>query len=136
MIGVAVGGLVMLIILIRSSVRSQIKNYDLIQRKERMEGELQVASKIQRALVPDPLRSFTERKDLDMAATIIPAKEVGGDLYDFFIRARCRRDLSRLHTLRGFRIRDPCRCFRYLRCLVHDLVQYVHCRSSPVSFRL
>jgi Serine phosphatase RsbU, regulator of sigma subunit len=78
-------GLVMLIILIRSSVRSQMKNYDLIQRKERMEGELQVASKIQRALVPDPLRSFTERKDLDMAATIIPAKEVGGDLYDFFI---------------------------------------------------
>ena len=79
-------GLIMLIILLRASVRSQIKNLDLVQRKERMEGELQVASKIQRAMVPDPLRSFTERNDLDMAASIIPAKEVGGDLYDFFIR--------------------------------------------------
>ena len=79
-------GLIMLIVLIQAAVKSQKKNYDLIQRKERMEGELQVASRIQRALVPDPHRSSMERDDLDMAASIIPAKEVGGDLYDFFIR--------------------------------------------------
>ena len=79
-------GLVMLIILLRSSVRSELRNNELIQRKERMEGELRVASRIQRSMVPDPLKSVTERNDLDMSAAILPAKEIGGDLYDFFIR--------------------------------------------------
>lgn len=79
-------GLIMLIILLRASVRSQLKNTELNQRKERMEGELRVASKIQMSMVPDPGKSFPERQDLDIAASIIPAKEVGGDLYDFFIR--------------------------------------------------
>ena len=79
-------GLIMLIILLRASVRSQLKNTELRQRKERMEGELRVASRIQMSMVPDPGKSFPERDDLDMAASIIPAKEVGGDLYDFFIR--------------------------------------------------
>ena len=79
-------GLIMLIILLRASVRSQLKNTELSQRKERMEGELRVASRIQMSMVPDSGKSFPERDDLDMAASIIPAKEVGGDLYDFFIR--------------------------------------------------
>ena len=79
-------GLVMLIIILRYSVRSELKNNELIQRKERMEGELRVASRIQMSMVPDPIKSFTERNDLDMSASIIPAKEIGGDLYDFFIR--------------------------------------------------
>ena len=79
-------GLIMLIIILRASVNSQIKNNELIQRKERMEGELHVASRIQMSMVPDPHKSFMERHDLDMAGSIFPAKEVGGDLYDFFIR--------------------------------------------------
>ena len=79
-------GLIMLIILLRASVRSQLKNTELSQRKERMESELRVASKIQMSMVPDPGKSFPEREDLDIAASLIPAKEVGGDLYDFFIR--------------------------------------------------
>ena len=79
-------GLVMLIIILRYSVRSELKNNELIHRKERMEGELRVASRIQMSMVPDPLKCFTERNDLDMSASIIPAKEIGGDLYDFFIR--------------------------------------------------
>ena len=37
-------------------------------------------------MVPKTFPPFPERHDLDMAATIVPAKEVGGDLYDFFIR--------------------------------------------------
>ena len=79
-------GLIMLIIILRSFVKNQIKNNELIQRKERLEGELHIASRIQMAMVPDPLKSFSERKDLDMSACLVPAKEVGGDLYDFFIR--------------------------------------------------
>ena len=37
-------------------------------------------------MIPKIFPPFPERKDLDMSATIVPAKEVGGDLYDFFIR--------------------------------------------------
>lgn len=79
-------GLTMLIIILRSFIKSQIRNSELNERKERMEGELRIASRIQMSMVPDSLKSFPERHDLDMAATIIPAKVVGGDFYDYFIR--------------------------------------------------
>ena len=51
-----------------------------------MENELHIAREIQMAMIPKTFPPFPERKDLDLAASIIPAKEVGGDLYDFFIR--------------------------------------------------
>ena len=79
-------GLAMLIIIIRQFFKSQKKNGELNERKERIEGELQAASRIQMSMVPDSFMPFPERHDLDMAATIVPAKEVGGDMYDFFIR--------------------------------------------------
>ena len=79
-------GLAMLLIILRSFIKGQMKYSELNERKERMEGELQIASRIQMSMVPDSLKSFPERHDLDMAAVIIPAKEVGGDLYDYFIR--------------------------------------------------
>lgn len=56
------------------------------QGKHRIEGELQVARGIQMSMIPKIFPAFPERKDLDMAAMLVPAKEVGGDLYDFFIR--------------------------------------------------
>ena len=79
-------GLVMLILILRSLFKSQLMNNQLKERKERMDSELHIASQIQMSMVPDSIKSFSERHDLDMAAAIIPAKEVGGDLYDFFIR--------------------------------------------------
>ena len=79
-------GLAMLILILHSFVKSQLKTNELYERKERMEGELHIASRIQMSMVPDAVKSFPERHDLDMAAVIIPAKEVGGDLYDYFIR--------------------------------------------------
>ena len=79
-------GLAMLILILHSFVRNQLKTSELYERKERMESELHIASRIQMSMVPDAVKSFPERHDLDMAATIIPAKEVGGDLYDYFIR--------------------------------------------------
>ena len=79
-------GLAMLILILRSFFKSQLKNNELNERKKKMESELQIASRIQMSMVPDSLKSFPERHDLDMAAAIIPAKEVGGDLYDYFIR--------------------------------------------------
>ena len=54
--------------------------------KERMERELSIAHGIQMGMLPKIFPPFPERKDVDLYAILKPAKEVGGDLYDFFIR--------------------------------------------------
>jgi sigma-B regulation protein RsbU (phosphoserine phosphatase) len=51
-----------------------------------MENELRIGHNIQMSMIPKSFPPFPERKDIDMAATVVPAKEVGGDLYDFYIR--------------------------------------------------
>lgn len=53
--------------------------------KERIESELRIASDIQMGMIPKIFPPFPNREDIDLYATLIPAKEVGGDLYDFFI---------------------------------------------------
>jgi sigma-B regulation protein RsbU (phosphoserine phosphatase) len=52
--------------------------------KERMESELNVAHDIQMGFLPKTFPPFPDRKEFDLHATLRPAKEVGGDLYDFF----------------------------------------------------
>lgn len=54
--------------------------------KERIESELAVARKIQMGLVPRTFSPFVRYKNLELFAQLIPAKEVGGDFYDFFFR--------------------------------------------------
>ena len=53
--------------------------------KERIESELRIARGIQMGMLPKTFPPFPERDDLALAARLLPAKEVGGDLYDFFI---------------------------------------------------
>ena len=55
-------------------------------KKERIEGELQIARNIQMGMVPRVFPPFPDRSDIDLYASIRPAKEVGGDLYDYFIQ--------------------------------------------------
>lgn len=50
-----------------------------------MQHELEIAAGTQRELVPHSFPPFPERKDIDMYACLHPAREVGGDLYDYFI---------------------------------------------------
>ena len=52
--------------------------------KERMEEALKLAHDIQMSMLPKIFPPFPERSEFDIFATIAPAKEVGGDLYDFF----------------------------------------------------
>jgi phosphoserine phosphatase RsbU/P len=52
--------------------------------KERIESELKIAHEIQMSMVPKIFPAFPERSEFDIYATLVPAKEVGGDLYDFF----------------------------------------------------
>ena len=52
---------------------------------ERIESELRIARSIQLGMVPKVFPPFPEREDIDIYARLLPAREVGGDLYDFFI---------------------------------------------------
>lgn len=56
------------------------------QQKERIESELTIAHDIQMSIVPKVFSPFTACTNLELYASLKPAKEVGGDLYDFFIR--------------------------------------------------
>ena len=53
--------------------------------RERIESELRIARKIQMGMIPKTFPAFPDREDVSLAAKLVPAKEVGGDLYDFFI---------------------------------------------------
>lgn len=55
-------------------------------KRERIEGELQIARDIQMGMVPRNFPAFPGRTDIDLFASMSPAKEVGGDLYDYFIK--------------------------------------------------
>jgi len=52
--------------------------------KQRIGTELDVASKIQRDMLPGIFPPFPERSEIDLYASMTPAKEVGGDFYDFY----------------------------------------------------
>jgi len=51
--------------------------------KERIESELRIARDIQMSMVPN---EFPQRADLDLYASMTPAREVGGDLYDYLLQ--------------------------------------------------
>ena len=53
--------------------------------KERIGAELDVAKHIQASMLPCIFPAFPDRKEIDIYATMAPAKEVGGDFYDFFM---------------------------------------------------
>jgi len=53
--------------------------------RERIATELDVATKIQASMLPSIFPAFPHRPEFDIYATMIPAKEVGGDFYDFFM---------------------------------------------------
>ena len=54
--------------------------------KATLESELRIASNIQKSMIPNTYPPFPERNDIDIYGQLTPAKEVGGDLFDFFIR--------------------------------------------------
>ena len=53
--------------------------------KERISAELDLASKIQADLLPTKFPAFPDRKEFDIYAATAPAKEMGGDFFDFFL---------------------------------------------------
>ena len=53
--------------------------------KQRIQESLKLAADIQMGMLPKDFPAFPNRDDFDLFASIIPAKEVGGDFYDFFL---------------------------------------------------
>jgi sigma-B regulation protein RsbU (phosphoserine phosphatase) len=70
----------------RSLVRQIEETRTVNEEKGRMESELLIARNIQMAMLPKTFPPFPDRHDIDIYAQLTPAKEVGGDLFDFFIR--------------------------------------------------
>lgn len=65
---------------------SYIKSFaEVTAEKERIGAELNVATQIQADMLPRMFPAFPERKEFDIYASMNPAKEVGGDFYDFFM---------------------------------------------------
>lgn len=65
------------------AIRSASQLQKVNAAKQRIDNELAVAQRIQLAMLP---KAFAGRDDLDIAASLIPAREVGGDLYDYCMR--------------------------------------------------
>ncbi len=58
---------------------------EITAEKERIGAELNVATKIQASMLPCIFPAFPDREEFEIYATMLPAKEVGGDFYDFFL---------------------------------------------------
>ncbi len=61
------------------------KQRNLVIETGRMQSELTVARTIQENSIPNIFPAFPERADFDIHASMTPAKEVGGDFYNFFL---------------------------------------------------
>ena len=62
--------------------------YDLTRitaEREKLHTELTLASRIQANMLPNEFPAFPDRTEFDIYATMEPAKDVGGDFYDFFL---------------------------------------------------
>ena len=61
------------------------KQRKLSENSARMETELRMATQIQEGMRPNIYPPFPERREFDIYGTMNPAREVGGDFYDFFL---------------------------------------------------
>ena len=78
-------GLALLVFILWRSAQDNLRLINSTAQNERMESELHIARAIQMAMLP---KSWKEDGDgnADLYAVVIPAREVGGDLYDFYKR--------------------------------------------------
>ena len=58
--------------------------FELRAAQEKVENELNIAAQIQRSILPSNFPAFPEHREFDLYAMMVPAREVGGDFYDFF----------------------------------------------------
>lgn len=71
-------------------MQKELSNYivnlkETTSAKEKIESELRIAKEIQMGMIPHIFPPFPDLPEIDLYATLLSAKEVGGDLYDFFL---------------------------------------------------
>ena len=79
-------GLAVLVFIMYRTGKNLVKLVNLSNEQERMESELTIARNIQMAMLPTRFPPFPDVPNLNAYGVVIPAKEVGGDLFDFYIR--------------------------------------------------
>ena len=62
-----------------------VKQAEAVGETERIAAELSVAHHIQTSMLPNIFPAFPDHEEFDIYASMTPAKEVGGDFYDFFM---------------------------------------------------
>ena len=87
LVGLAV--VLLIALLVKLYVRRRMRALEAKHReeakRERIENELQLATNIQASMLPHTFPAFPTRSEFDIYASMDPAKEVGGDFYDFFL---------------------------------------------------
>jgi sigma-B regulation protein RsbU (phosphoserine phosphatase) len=78
------GAIVDFVAIKRNITERKLMEAELERARKRMEDELNVGREIQMSMLPLTFPAFPERDELDVFATLQPAREVGGDFYDFF----------------------------------------------------
>lgn len=67
-------------------IKEYIRNLTAVTaERERIGAELNIATQIQTGMLPCTFPAFPDIREIDIYASMVPAKEVGGDFYDFFI---------------------------------------------------
>ena len=69
---------------IRQMEREKAEQENMIRQQEQIVKELRTARQIQKSVLPHIFPPFPERKEIDLFASMDPAKDVGGDFYDFY----------------------------------------------------
>ena len=91
-------GFLLMIFILWRTIRGHNRLQAVSAEKERIGSELRIASAIQMGMLPKTFPPYPDLDELAMFGTLVPAKEVGGDLYDFYVRDQklffCLGDVS------------------------------------------
>lgn len=84
--GDEIEGLVDALNQMRTNLAAYIDNQNkIVTEREHVLAESRIAKKIQQSLLPGTFPPFSGRHEFDLYASMLPAREVGGDFYDFFL---------------------------------------------------
>lgn len=84
--GLMLLGLALLIFIVWFAGRNNKRLLEATAKNQRMENELYIANAIQMAMLPKVFPPFHDLLNVNLYGLVAPAKEVGGDLYDFYVR--------------------------------------------------
>ena len=105
--------------------------------KASIESELKIAHDIQMSMLPKDYPVFTERHDVDVYGSVMPAKAVGGDLYDFFIRDErlffCIGDVSGKGVPASLLMAVTCYLFRNIAAYTQEPDQIAIALNEAIS---